>query len=171
MEAENSVNKFLAQLALVLLFLLLECPIVIRADTPSQPPADTANELFQTIAALDAEVFDSYNRCDMEKFASYFVEDVEFYHDKGGVTWTRKDVVDGVKKNICGKVRRELIRASFAVYPIKDFGAVETGDHLFCQIDTDKCEGIAKFMMIWQNKNGHWQITRVLSYDHRPAPK
>jgi hypothetical protein len=172
MHAESSMNKYLAQLGLLLLLLmLLEGPVVVCAATPSQPVAGSEDELFRTIAALDAEVFDAYNRCDMEKFATYFIENLEFYHDKGGVTWTRQEVVDATRKNICGKVRRELVKASLAVYPIKDFGAVEIGDHLFCKLDTGKCEGIGKFIQLWQNKNEHWQITRVISYDHRAAPK
>jgi hypothetical protein len=175
MHAESSVTKNFAQLGLFLLVLfLLGGPVVVYADTPEQPAAkaskdNSADELFRTIAALDAEVFASYNRCDMEKFASYFIENLEFYHDKGGVMWTRQDVVDATRKNICGKVRRELVKAALAVYPIKDFGAIETGEHLFCKLDTGKCEGIGKFAMIWQNKDDRWQITRVISYDHRPV--
>jgi hypothetical protein len=43
-------------------------------------------ELDKTISALDTALFDSYNRCDLKKFESFFVDDVEFYHDQGGVT-------------------------------------------------------------------------------------
>ena len=39
-------------------------------------------DLDKTMAALDAALFDSYNRCDLEKFRSFFVADVEFYHDQ-----------------------------------------------------------------------------------------
>ena len=50
---------------------------------------------------------------------------------------------------------------------LKDFGAIEEGEHRFCEISTGKCEGIAKFVIVWQHKDGNWQITRVLSYGHR----
>jgi hypothetical protein len=40
-------------------------------------------ELVKTVASLDAAVFDAYNRCDLPKFASFFADDVEFYHDSG----------------------------------------------------------------------------------------
>ncbi len=169
MDAENSVNKYSAQLAAALLFLAFASPVVIRAaDVPVPPPADTADELTRTITALDAALFDSYNRCDLEKFASYLVEDVEFYHDQGGVTWKRQDVIDGVRKNICHKVRRELVEGTLFVSPIKDFGAFETAEHRFCEIDTGKCVGIAKTAMLWRLKDGRWQLTRIFSYDHRP---
>jgi hypothetical protein len=38
-------------------------------------------ELDQTMSALDTALFDSYNKCDLQKFASFFVDNVEFYHD------------------------------------------------------------------------------------------
>lgn len=130
--------------------------------------ADTipsGEELNRTIAALDTKVFDAFNTCDMKAFGDYFAEDVEFYHDKGGVQHSREVVVETTRKNICHKVRRELV-GSLEVYPIKDYGAIEMGTHRFCQIDTGKCEGIGKFMNIWRYQNGQWQMTRVVSYDH-----
>ena len=53
------------------------------------------------------------------------------------------------------------------IFPVKDFGAIATGTHRFCQSDSGKCEGIADFTIVWRNKNEQWQITRVLSYRHR----
>jgi len=48
---------------------------------------------------------------DLDKLRISFVENVEFYHDQGGVTLGRAALTDSVKKNICGKVTRELVRA------------------------------------------------------------
>jgi hypothetical protein len=31
--------------------------------------------------------------------------------------------------------------------------------------------GEGKFVHLWQNKDGAWKITRVLSYDHHTVPK
>ena len=129
--------------------------------------ADDDAALTRTITSLDAQVFDAYNRCDMDTFAKFFTPAVEFYHDKGGVTWNRQSVVDNTRKNICHKVRRELVVGTLKVYPIKDYGAIEEGEHRFCQLDPGNCEGIAKFLMIWRNNGGNWQMTRVVSYGHR----
>ena len=61
-----------------------------------------------------------------------FIDDnVEFYHDQGGVTLGRAALVDSVKNNICGKVTRELVPSSLQVYPMKGYGAIEMGTHLF----------------------------------------
>jgi len=133
-------------------------------------PAPVPDDALTTeIGALDAKVFDAYNRCDLPVFSAYFDPKVAFYHDNGGATFERDAMVDGVRKYICGKVKRELIPSSFRVYPIKDYGAIEEGEHRFCEIATGRCEGIAKFVMVWTKQDGAWRITTVLSYGHRAA--
>lgn len=135
----------------------------------TQPAVDL---LFETISALDTAVFAAFNSCSapeqLKKHASYFAPDVEFYHDNGGVTWSRQEMLASTEKNVCGNFRRELVPGTLKVYPIKDFGAIEQGSHRFCQFASGKCEGIADFLIIWSNQNGNWQITRALSYGHRP---
>jgi len=128
-----------------------------------------ADPLTTEIGALDAKVFDAYHRCDLLAFSGYFDPKVAFYHDTGGATFERDAMVDGVRKYICGKVKRELIAATFRVYPIKDYGAIEEGEHRFCELATERCEGIAKFVMVWAKQDGAWRITSVLSYGHRAA--
>jgi len=128
--------------------------------------------LFETISALDTAVFDAFNTCSvpeqLQKHASYFAPDVEFYHDTGGVTWSRQEMLANTEKYVCGHFRRELVPNTLKVFPIKDVGAIEQGSHRFCQFDSGKCEGIADFVIVWSHQDGHWQITRVLSYGHRP---
>ncbi|WP_413062440.1 nuclear transport factor 2 family protein (plasmid) [Sphingomonas carotinifaciens] len=128
-----------------------------------------ADPLTTEIGALDAKVFDAYNRCDLPTFSGYFDPKVAFYHDTGGATFERDAMVDGVRKYICGKVKRELIPATFRVYPIKDYGAIEEGEHRFCDLATRRCEGIARFVMVWARQDDAWRITSVLSYGHRAA--
>ena len=38
-----------------------------------------------------------------------------------------QNLVDAVKKNICGKVHRMLVPGSLEVHPLKTYGAVEGG--------------------------------------------
>ena len=128
-------------------------------------------ELKETIMALDAAVFDAFNHCDdpaqLAKHGNFFDENVEFYHDTGGVTWTRNDMLANTSKYVCGQFTRELIADSFIVHPIKNFGAISQGSHRFCQRSRGKCEGMAEFTMVWKNEGGLWKVTRVLSYGHR----
>jgi hypothetical protein len=140
------------------------------ATSASEPPAASLED---TIAALDTSVFDAFNRCadaaELERHAGYFDEGVEFYHDTGGVTWNRADMLANTRKHACGNYTRELIAGSLRVYPIKDFGAIAQGSHRFCQTTTGKCEGLADFTIVWRHTNDHWLITRVMSYGHRAA--
>lgn len=133
----------------------------------------SATPLFDSIAALDAAVFDAFNKCSdpsqLQKHTGYFAADVEFYHDNGGVTWSRDSMIANTKNHACGKFSREIVPGSLQVFPIKDYGAIAQGSHRFCQFDTKSCDGIAEFVMIWANKDGAWKITRVLSYGHRAA--
>ena len=129
-----------------------------------------ANEpLTSEIRALDTKVFDAYNRCDMDTFAAAFDPNVAFYHDTGGATFDRDTVVANTRKYICRKVRRELIPTTFHVYPVKDYGAIEEGEHRFCELATGRCEGIANLVIVWRKRGDVWQITNVLSYGHRSA--
>jgi hypothetical protein len=53
------------------------------------------------------------------------------------------------------------------VFPIHGYGAVEIGVHRFRQAGPDgKLTGEAKFIHLWRLKDGAWQITRVISFDH-----
>jgi hypothetical protein len=127
-------------------------------------------ELDQTISALDAALFDSYNKCDLQKFASFFVDNVEFYHDQGGVTLGKDALTDSVKKNICGKTTRELV--SMQAFYMKGYGAVETGVHRFHHPGHEEIGvGEGRFIHLWQYRDGAWKITRVISYDHHAAAK
>lgn len=63
-------------------------------------------------------------------------------------------------------MRRLLVEGSLKVYPIQGFGAVQTGVHRFVE-EGASTSTIAKFVHLWQNKNGKWILTRVLSFDHR----
>jgi hypothetical protein len=127
-------------------------------------------DLFKTIQSLDTQLFDAYNRCDLTTFSSLIAEDVEFYHDKTGLEVGRQALVDGIKNNICGKVTRELVPESLEVYPIAGYGAVEIGVHRFHH-SHDSEVGEAKFVQLWQNKDGAWKITRVISFDHQAQKK
>ena len=100
--------------------------------------------------------------------SSFFVDDVEFYHDQGGVTLGKAKLLESLKMNICGKVSRELVSSSVQVYPMKGYGAVQMGLHRFHHPGREDTEpvGEAKFIHLWRYNDGAWRITRVISYDH-----
>ena len=140
-------------------------PVIAAALLAVAPP--TPDALTTEVQALDAKVFDAYNRCDLDVFGSYFDPGVAFFHDTGGATFDRATVLANTRRYICGKVRRELLRATLKVYPVRDYGAIEEGEHRFCELATGRCEGVAKFVIVWARRGAEWRITNVLSYGHR----
>ena len=135
------------------------------------PGADSGSELAATLASLDAALFESSYTCDLEKFASLFAEDLEFFHDQGGVTLGRAKLVEQTRDNLCGKVKRELVKGTLQTFPMHGYGAVQTGIHRFHHPKAPG-EGVgeARFVHLWQLKDGAWRITRVISYDHHALP-
>jgi Domain of unknown function (DUF4440) len=160
----------------ILMVLTIVSAFVCSARAQAVPALDkiqNQEELDRAGAALDAALFDSYNKCDMAKFESFFVDDVEFYHDQGGVTLGKKALADSVKSNICGKVTRELVPGTLKVYYMKGYGLLELGVHRFHHPGHEDTEGVGEgqFVHLWQYKDGAWKVTRVISYDHHAAAK
>lgn len=136
-------------------------------------PVFAAESLSETLTRLDAEVFDAYNRCDVARFAALFEDDVEFYHDQSGLSTGKAPLLEALKKNICGKVRRELVPGSLEVHELKGFGAVQMGVHRFLHPGREVEDGVgeARFIHVWRLRDGVWRISRVISYDHHGVGK
>jgi len=151
---------------ITVIFLLFR--ICVNAQTSSHSDRNIETEL----ARMDSIVFANVYTCNSAKNETFFTDDIEFYHDKGGVTKTRRTLVDELRNNFCGdgktKLRRELIAGSMQVYPINNYGAVQVGDHRFYVTQNGKevLSGVAKFIHVWKYENGEWRISRVFSYDH-----
>jgi ketosteroid isomerase-like protein len=127
-------------------------------------------ELTKKIAYMDSVLFHAFNTCDVNTSKSLFTEDLEFYHDAGGLTNYAQNVNSILQRcNRETKVRRELVKGSLEVFPIKDFGAIQIGSHRFYYTEKgqeEKLDGTFKFVHIWKHTNGSWKIARVISYDH-----
>jgi hypothetical protein len=144
-----------------------------RADAQALENIKSQEELNKVVGALDSELFESYNRCDLVKFSAFFIDDVEFYHDQGGVTLGKDKLIESLKKNICGKVTRELVSGSLRTYQMKGYGAVQLGVHRFHHPGREDTEpvGEAQFIHLWRYKDGAWKVARVISYDHHALTK
>ncbi len=157
--------------------LAFACAFALAGSAMATQAADTPSsevELASAIAALDAAAFDSFNHCEapgrLDLYASFFEPDVEFYHDLGGVTWTRDAMIEQTRANVCGKFQRELVPGTLKVWPIKGYGALARGEHRFCHYKsgatTHPCEGQAEFTIVWRQQGKAWTITRAFSYGH-----
>jgi len=144
----------------------------VLSDAAEAPDKESA-ELFETIKKMDAAIFDAFNAHDTDRLMSYFTEDLEFYHDTGGLGNYRSNADDF--KKMFGNVpdiRRDLVPDSLEVYPIKDYGAMEIGQHRFCHKENGKDDcGTFGFAMVWRKVGDSWKISRVLSYGHKPPRK
>jgi len=157
---------------LSLLLVLLHLPVFAQ---------DEKAALETAIRHEDAAFWEAYNRCDVEKMSEFFWPDIEFYHDKGGLTVGLGPFVEILKTGLCGKptyrLRREAIPETVKVYPLQKngvtYGAVLSGEHYFYINDSGKPEyrdGMAKFFHVWLLKEGKWKMARAVSYDHHDAP-
>jgi len=122
-------------------------------------------KLYDTIVYMDSVFFAAYNTCDMEVQAEFYNENIEFYHDQGGLITSKQEILESIKKNICGKVTRELVKGSIEVYPVGNYGAVEIGLHKFHnnQEPAGTLSKTGKFIVIWKNDGGKWTVVRVVS--------
>ncbi|MDX1332010.1 MAG: nuclear transport factor 2 family protein [Robiginitalea sp.] len=147
-----------ALLAPILLFSALATTTGLKAQLPSD------SELFQTIAALDEAYFTAYNSCDMQTQAALLSEDLEFYHDQGGLSTSKAGILESIEANICGKVTRELVAGSLEVHEIKGFGAVEIGLHKFHNNQQpDAVSKPSRFITLWKQEEGTWRMHRIVS--------
>ena len=153
----------------LILFLLAAMVMAgLRTNAQSNQHIPGNQELYQEIAKQDSLLFNAFNTRDIELFKTMFTEDLEFYHDKGGLTGydhTINFLKTTAQAN--NQLKRELVKGSLEVYPIPGYGAMEIGMHRFCHLENGKQDcGTFKFVHIWQKKDNQWKITRVISYDH-----
>jgi hypothetical protein len=137
-------------------------------------------KLASTILQKDSLFWITYNTCDTTQFQNFFTDDVEFYHDKGGVTQGLEALAGTIKKNLCSnsdvRLRRQAVAGSLKVFPLKKsdsiYGAILSGEHVFYIIEKgekERLDGRAKFTHVWLRNDGTWKMSRILSYDHGPA--
>lgn len=141
---------------------------------------NSQNENIETIIKHHDSIFwKGFNSCDLEIMTAYVSDDLEFYHDKSGLSVGKSNFIATTKKNLCNtasnwRLRRQVVKGSVKVFPLNNYGAIISGEHVFYVNHGNKPEyldGIAKFTHVWHLKNGIWKMTRVLSYDHKPAPQ
>ena len=158
-------------LLMFIAFLFVSCQQQSDIDFKDQNSTDQIRPytpidktIFNEITAMDEVFFNAYNTCDLEKQSFIYSEDIEFFHDKGGLMTSKEELLAGTKNNICGKVTRTLIEGSIEVYPINGYGAVEIGHHKFYNNqEPDAKSHASKFIIVWKKETTEWKITKVIS--------
>ncbi len=148
---------------------------------PAGASAQVTNDNWEAgVRQFDSDYWQAFNRCEVQKMTLMNTEDLEFYHDLGGVMRGRAAFAEATAKNICGRpdwrLRRAEVPGTVKLYPLKSngqvYGAVISGQHYFYHQpkgQPETLEGKACFTHTVLLKDGQWQVARVLSYDHGPA--
>lgn len=141
------------------------------------PLAAAASDDEAAVRDADARYWQAYNACDMRAMGDLLTEDVEFYHDKTGLTVSRAAVLDSLRKGPCSDsnshLRRQAVDASLRFHPLAGGYALLMGTHRFYvrkQGEPERLDGQAEFANVWQSVDGHWRMRRILSYAHGPVP-
>lgn len=136
--------------------------LILPYTSRAQAPEDS--ELYRTVKALDATYFNAYNTCNLEVQAQLMDDELEFYHDQGGLSTSKSDLIIAIRENICGKVTRQLVAQSLEVYEINGFGAVSIGYHrFFNKLEPDAPSKPSRFVTVWKKYPNRWTIYRVIS--------
>lgn len=143
--------------------------------------AQVTNDNWEASARqFDRDYWKAFNACEVEKQTRMNAEDLEFYHDIGGIMRGRASFAETTAKNICGRsdwrLRRAEVPGTVQFYPLRSngkvYGAVLTGEHYFYHTNKgqpETLEGKARFTHTLLLKDSAWQVARVLSFDHGPA--
>lgn len=147
---------------------LLTTRFAERPVETASDPVGVTDTLYNEIARLDSLVFDAFNKRAVVRFDEMFTKDLEFYHDKTGLTGY-DHMLEFMQSTAAGNtdLRRDLVKESLEVYPIPGYGAMEIGAHRFCHTENGKPDcGTFRFVHIWKKEPGGWKIARVVSYGH-----
>src|SRR4051812_31965730 len=138
-----------------------------RMSLQSAAPSP-GQQLYDEVKRLDDVLSEAFNKHDVNKLKALFADDLEFYQDNEGLVRYDQTVKDFDSMFAQGNnMTRQLVGNTLEVYPVKDYGAIETGAHRFCHVENGKNEcGTFRFVHIWQKKDGQWKISRAISYAH-----
>jgi len=157
-----------------LLLMLVHAPVLRAEEVPGLEGGLDAGALFDELARMDSELFEaSFVTCDAAKANAIFAEDVEFYHDKDGLS-TGEQVRENTRRLTasCPRehgVTRTVVPGSLRVYPIEGYGAVQVGVHRFDERGA-ATSTLARFVSVWRRQDQTWRLARVLSLDHQAVP-
>lgn len=125
-------------------------------------------DLYKEIALMDSLLFKAFNSRDLKTLSTFFTKDLEVFQDNTGVR-NYTQTLEAFKGLFAMDyvLTRKPVAGSMEVYPVKDFGAIESGAHSFCHTENGKLEcAIFKFMHIWEKTSDGWKIKRLITYDH-----
>lgn len=165
------------QIVIQTLVTLIATASIERTLAQADIPFRDLEDIKKTILYHDSIFWAAYDACDVQNMSAYFTDDIEFYHDKNGLTTSKAKLDEATRTGLCGNpnwhLRREAIEGTIKVFPMDKYGALISGEHLFYITETGKKEyldGYGKFTHLWKFADNTWKMSRVISYDHGPPP-
>ena len=116
------------------MFVLIVC-LIVKTQAQNEDEKTIA-----TIHRLDSLFWVAYNKCDLSGMQKYVADDLEFFHDKGGITLGGAALVESIKKGLCFndsfRLRRAEVEGTVRIYPLHKngnevYGAIISGQHHF----------------------------------------
>lgn len=150
-------------------------PIAAAPALPNGPALEAE------IVARDGELFRLFfEGCDPARLRAMLADDLEFYHDRGGVVFRSGDAMAAEYAKQCEarkapdawRSRRERVAEGHSVHPVPGHGAIQDGTHIFYERQGQGPErrvGRARFTQVWTLGRDGWRLSRVLSYAHGPG--
>lgn len=147
---------------------IIQLLFLLFAISSCNAQVNEKSDLFNTLKAKDSLLFETgFNACNLKVMENMITDDIEFYHDKDGITKSKTKFINSIKKHLCSTskniINRVLDKTSLEVFPLyqddKLYGAIQNGTHNFKQTK-------ANFSHIWLIINGEWKLSRVMSYNH-----
>jgi hypothetical protein len=139
-------------------------------DLKPAPALLPHDELAAEIREADRQVFEAYQDCDLSRYANFLSAGLEFYQDNLGVR-TRGQILTSMK-NRCNEgihLSRRVNDKTLVINAVPGYDAVEAGTHSIYSVQaggSEHLDATAQFVQIWTKKTGHWQLLRVVTFDH-----
>jgi ketosteroid isomerase-like protein len=134
--------------------------LILACSTPAQ------DGLAAAVRAADAAMFRAFNECDVAAMAAMYADDLEFFHDTGGLDDKARTLEK--TRDLCARelgLERTLVEDR--VEPVAGYGAIHEGRHRFChEVDGVEDCGTFDFLHIWKREGEGWRLARVVSYGH-----
>lgn len=161
----------------VSLFPIVAAALLSQAEaSPATAGPVASPAMIEELELLDAALFEAaFETCDVELVDRLIADDLEFYHDKDGLSYTSDEAF--LEELNClsqgeGDPRfvRRLVPGTLETFQMGDTHALQTGRHNFYQLMDDGPDifrETARFTSLWRRAGESWELVRVISYDHR----
>nr|WP_315484952.1 hypothetical protein [uncultured Undibacterium sp.] len=138
--------------------------------------ADTNTDWEAQVRKADDTYWHDFNFGTSASFNSHLSQDVEFYHDLGGMILGYEALakVNSGMDNTKNPGRRVVVPDTLRIFPMRKgpdiYGAIVMGEHDFFSTESGKIKTRvlrSSFTHLLLLKDGVWKVARIYSYNHQ----